>query len=200
MIHKKRSWKSWSWKKSFFTLLCINVITILTLLVLLILPVGGNIPLNKNEKENFVAFTVQTKKDDLTKLINHYIEKEGLDGPIDYFVHLSDEVELYGSLPVFNQEIELKMTFEAKALENGDLLLNQKSISIGQLNLPVSYVMKFIKQSYNLPEWVTIDSEKKLVYVSLTSMKLKSDMTVFAEEFNLKRDKISLQLKVNTEK
>lgn len=200
MIHKKRSWKSWSWKKSFFTLLCINVITILTLLVLLILPVGGNIPLNKNEKENFVAFTVQTKKDDLTKLINHYIEKEGLDGPIDYFVHLSDEVELYGSLPVFNQEIELKMTFEAKALENGDLLLNQKSISIGQLNLPVSYVMKFIKQSYNLPEWVTIDPEKELVYVSLTSMKLKSDMTVFAEEFNLKRDKISLQLKVNTEK
>ncbi len=200
MIHKKRSWKSWSWKKSFFTLLCINVITIFTLLVLLILPVGGNIPLNKNEKENFVAFTVQTKKDDLTKLINHYIEKEGLDGPIDYFVHLSDEVELYGSLPVFNQEIELKMTFEAKALENGDLLLNQKSISIGQLNLPVSYVMKFIKQSYNLPEWVTIDPEKELVYVSLTSMKLKSDMTVFAEEFNLKRDKISLQLKVNTEK
>jgi uncharacterized protein YpmS len=200
MIHKKRSWKSWSWKKSFFTLICINVITILTLLVLLILPVGGNIPLNKNEKENFVAFTVQTKKDDLTKLINHYIEKEGLDGPIDYFVHLSDEVELYGSLPVFNQEIELKMTFEAKALENGDLLLNQKSISIGQLNLPVSYVMKFIKQSYNLPEWVTIDPEKELVYVSLTSMKLKSDMTVFAEEFNLKRDKISLQLKVNTEK
>lgn len=200
MIHKKRSWKSWSWKKSFFTLICINVITILTLLVLLILPVGGNIPLNKNEKENFVAFTVQTKKDDLTKLINHYIEKEGLDGPIDYFVHLSDEVELYGSLPVFNQEIELKMTFEAKALENGDLILNQKSISIGQLNLPVSYVMKFIKQSYNLPEWVTIDPEKKLVYVSLTSMKLKSDMTVFAEEFNLKRDKISLQLKVNTEK
>lgn len=199
MIHKKRSWKSWSWKKSFFTLLCINVITIFTLLVLLILPVGGNIPLNKNEKENFVAFTVQTKKDDLTKLINHYIEKEGLDGPIDYFVHLSDEVELYGSLPVFNQEIELKMTFEAKALENGDLLLNQKSISIGQLNLPVSYVMKFIKQSYNLPEWVTIDPEKELVYVSLTSMKLKSDMTVFAEEFNLKRDKISLQLKVNTE-
>lgn len=200
MIHKKRSWKSWSWKKSFFTLICINVITILTLLVLLILPVGGNIPLNKNEKGNFVAFTVQTKKDDLTKLINHYIEKEGLDGPIDYFVHLSDEVELYGSLPVFNQEIELKMTFEAKALENGDLLLNQKSISIGQLNLPVSYVMKFIKQSYNLPEWVTIDPEKELVYVSLTSMKLKSDMTVFAEEFNLKRDKISLQLKVNTEK
>jgi len=190
-----------NWKISFLILLVVNVLLISVIFIFVLSPVGGpklNLLKGKEDKKD-VGFYVQTNKEDLTKIVNYYIEKEGLDGPIDYYVHLSDEVELYGSMLVFNQEIELKMTFEPEALDNGDLLLYQKSISIGQLNLPVSYILKFIRNSYKLPEWVKIYPDEEVVYVALNEMKLKSDMKVKAEDFNLKRNRISFRLFIHTD-
>jgi uncharacterized protein YpmS len=105
-------------------------------------------------------------------------------------------VELMGSVPVFTSNLDFKLDFEPKALENGDILLKQKSISVGQLNLPVSYVLKVIRDSYNFPEWVKIQPTDELIYVSLQDMKLKSDIKVRANEFNLKEDNISFRLLV----
>ena len=101
---------------------------------------------------NSVSFEVTSNKADLNQLINQYIQKEAGDSPIDYSVRLEDEVELYGKLPFFSQELDLKLTFEPEALENGDLVLKQKSISVGSLHLPVSYVLKFIKENYQAPK------------------------------------------------
>jgi uncharacterized protein YpmS len=73
-------------------------------------------------------------------------------------------------------------------------LLKQKSISIGALNLPVTYVMKIIQQNYKLPNWVVIEPNNESIYVSLQEMELKSDIKVRANSFNLKRDDISFTL------
>ncbi|WP_213087605.1 YpmS family protein, partial [Heyndrickxia sporothermodurans] len=135
----------------------------------------------------------------LTNLINHYIQKEGLNGPIDYSVKLSDEVELYGIIKVFSQDVQLKMTFEPEAQKNGDLLLRQKSILIGNLNLPVEFVLKFIQKSYKFPDWVTIQPNKKTIYVALQSMKVNNEMIVHADRFDLKNDDISFTLQIPTE-
>lgn len=144
--------------------------------------------------EKQVSFLVRTNKADLTRVINHYLVSEGFTGPIDYKVIVKDEVELYGTFPVFGQELEMMLTFEPQALENGDLVLNQKSISLGSLNLPVSNVMKIIQSNYSLPDWVRFQPNEKKVYVSLQEMELKSDIKVRATSFDLKRDDISFTL------
>ena len=77
--------------------------------------------------QNDVRFTIQTNKQDLNRLINHYL-KEEYSGSLDYEVLLTDEVELYGNIPVFSENVEMKLTFEPVALENGDLELQQKTI------------------------------------------------------------------------
>ena len=92
------------------------------------------------------------------------------------------------------------MTFEPKALENGDLILYQKSASVGKMNLPVSYILKFIRNSYNLPSWVIIQPKDELIYVSLEKMELKGDMKVKADKFNLKEDDITLTFMVDVVK
>ena len=185
------------WKLAFFILLGFVGVFILTLLMLAGTPVEQPETEQNNAevtKDQHVSFLVRTNKADLNKLINHYLEEEGFTGPMEYQVFVKDNVELYGTFPVFGQNLEMLLTFEPQALENGDLLLKQKSISIGSLNLPVAYVMKVIQQNYKLPNWVEIQPNNESVYVSLQEMELKSDIKVRANSFDLQRDDISFTL------
>lgn len=185
------------WKILFLILLSINVMIILGLAILFFLALQQEeIDYEVSEIENHSEFVIQTGKQDLTKLINYYIEKEGLNGPIDYTVFLTDEVELYGEVQIFSQKMQLKMTFEPHALQNGDLVLEQKSLSLGDVALPVSYVLKFIRDAYKFPEWVIIQPNDHKIYVALREMRLNSGIQVRAEEFNLKDDHISMRMLV----
>ena len=196
--------KKHHWKRLFFLLLGINVAALLFLVIFLAIMLKS--PSEEEETEipnqyivqSDVFFQVKTNKQDLNRVIDHYLEEE-FSAAFDYDVLLTDEVELYGTLPVFSSNVDLKLTFEPHALENGDLELQQKSISIGKLNLPVPLVLKFVQNSYSLPDWVMIQPNEEKVYVSLQNMKLKSNLKVRVNEFNLKNDQItfSLQLPMN---
>lgn len=155
-------------------------------------------PINEQATNKDVQFQVQTNKAELNKMINHYIEEEGLKSPIDYKVILQDEVELFGTMKVFTQNIEMKLTFEPESLQNGDLILKQKSISIGQIQLPVPFVLQFIQEQYDFPEWVSIHPNDELIYVSLQNMKLKSDIKVRVNKFDLRNDDILFTLMIPT--
>jgi uncharacterized protein YpmS len=186
------------WKIGFFILLGIIVAAILFLWILAVSPAEESKiePAKKSANSDDVAFQVSTNKRDLNRVINHYIEEEGKNSSIDYQVLLTDEVELYGTLPLFSQELELRLTFEPQALKNGDLILNQREISVGKLRLPVSTVLKFVSDSYDLPEAVNIQPEEERVYVSMQRLKLKSDIKVRVNEFDLKKDNIKFTLLV----
>ncbi|MGE7603778.1 YpmS family protein [Peribacillus sp. NPDC097675] len=184
------------WKTLFITLLAVNILVIFTILILINLPAKDKEMKPVVSQEEDIQFQIHTNREDLTRLINQYLDKEGLTGLMHYEVYLNDEVELYGKMPFFNREVEMKLTFEPIAQKNGDLILKQKSISIGQMNLPVSYVMNIINERYKMPEWVTINPKKENIYVSLQDMELKSDVRVKANEFDLKNDDISFLLTV----
>lgn len=183
------------WKKGFLLLLGIDLLLVVILSLLILTP-GTSKDNNKPNplKGDSVSFHVKSNKNDLNMLINHYLKEEAADSPIDYRVILGDEVELYGTLPFFSQKINMKLTFEPEALSNGDLVLRQKSISIGSLHLPVSYVMKFISENYKIPRGVDIRPNDKLVYVNMQQLKLKSDIRIKVNKFDLKKDDIAFTL------
>ncbi|KMY52357.1 YpmS family protein [Peribacillus loiseleuriae] len=185
-----------SWKYLFLGLVTINVIALVTVIILINLPANDEEISKIDRKDQGVSFVINTNRDDLNTLISQYIEKEGLAGSVHYDVYLSDVVELYGTMPFFGRDIELKLTFVPEAQSNGDVVLKQESVSVGQLNLPVSYVLNFINRQYKTPDWVTIQPDKEQIYVSLQNMELKSDVKVKAKEFDLKNDKISFVLTV----
>ncbi|MFD2445742.1 YpmS family protein [Bacillus sp. CGMCC 1.16607] len=183
------------WKKSFFILLIFNIVVVLLVAINLLVPIKDeNFERSGNNFQGYVPFLIHTKKENLNEVINHYIEKEASGGPVNYEVVLGDEVELYGTIPIFTEEIQLKMTFEPKAMENGDLILQQKSMTVGQMQLPVSYILNFIRDRYHLPKGVIIQPHDKLVYISMQKLKLKSDFKIKVNKFDLKQDDISVQL------
>ena len=191
--------KGFNWKRLFILLLGLNVALVFLLFTFFLFMINdtGNetkIPtINPTEKQ--VALQIKTNKQDLNRVINHYLEKE-LHSTYDYQVLLTDQVELYGAIPIFNEELNVKLTFEPKPLENGDLELQQKNMSIGNLSLPPSLVLKFIQNSYSLPEWIMIQPSKEKIYVSLNTFKLKSNFKVLVDEFNLKDDDIRFSLQL----
>jgi uncharacterized protein YpmS len=188
------------WKTGFFLLLGFIVLIVIILISLILLPVDEkgkiqqSIPDNKN-----ITFEVRSNKADLNVLINQYIKKEAADSPIEYSVQLQDEVELYGTLQFFSQEVDLKLTFVPEALENGDLVLKQKSISVGSLPLPVSYVLKFIKDNYKLPKGVDILPNDKMIHVHMQQLDLKSDVSIKVKRFDLLKDDIAFTILVPVE-
>ncbi|MBT2685831.1 YpmS family protein [Bacillus sp. ISL-37] len=186
------------WKIGFFILLGLMAAAILFIWILIASPVEETKlePGTNGSNQDDVAFNVSTNKRDLNRVINHYLEEEAKNSQMDYQVLLTNEVELYGTLPLFSQELELKLTFEPQALENGDLILNQRSISVGKLNLPVSTVLKFVRDSYDMPDAVEIQPKEERVYVSMQRLKLKSDIKVRVNEFDLKKDNIKFTLLV----
>jgi len=190
--------KKFTWKTAFFTLLIINILIIVFLFTMVFLPAGGDSLTGEHgvSKKSQASLTVTANKKDLNILINDFIEKENADSPIDYKVSLNDEVELYGTLPVFDQNVEMKLTFEPKALKNGDLILSQNTIHIGKLQLPSRYVMNFIKNNYHFPKWVEIFPNEKIIYIHLTDIELKNQLHIHANTFDLKKDDISFSLLV----
>jgi uncharacterized protein YpmS len=185
------------WKKAFLILLGLNLLILIVIFSLLLTPTGSKQSSKQNvQSGDSVSFNVKSNKNDLNMLINHYLKKEAADSPIAYQVVLGDEVELYGTLPLFSEKINMKLTFEPDALSNGDLVLKQKSINVGSLPLPVSYVLKFISETYKLPQGVDIRPDDKLVYINMQQLKLNSDIKIKVDQFDLKNDNIVFTLLV----
>lgn len=191
------------WKMLFFLLFGLNILAGLTILMFMYFPTNPDdssqrmIDLDEGREE--VKFQISTNKADLNKLIKHYLESTAPKNEIDYEVILQDEVELYGILKVFTKDIRMKLTFDAEALPNGDLILKQNSMSIGQLRLPASYVLKFVNDHYSFPDWVSILPNDEIVYVALQKMKLKSDIKVKVNKFDLRNDDIMITIGVPTD-
>ncbi|WHY75756.1 YpmS family protein [Neobacillus sp. WH10] len=185
------------WKIGFLLLLGINLLFVIIILSLAMAPSNEKeISKLKSPTGEQVSFHVKSNKYDLNRLINYYLKEEAADSSIDYRVILGDEVELYGTLPFFSEKLNLKLTFEPIAQKNGDLVLEQQSMSVGKLNLPISYVLNFISENYKLPKGVEIRPNDHLVYIHMQQLKLKSNLKIKADKFDLKKDDITFTILV----
>ena len=180
----------------FFTLLACNILVISLFFILMNWPVKDKPLTNHVSNEQDIQFEVKTTREDLTRFINQYLEQKGLTRTYHYEVYIADVVELHGKMPFFNREIDFVLTFKPVPQENGDLILKQETISIGKINLPVSYVMNFIDRQYQTPDWVTIQPDEQMIYVALHEMKWKSNIQVRAKQFDLEHNTISFLLTV----
>ncbi|NRD80465.1 YpmS family protein [Bacillus sp. BRMEA1] len=185
------------WKVAFLILLGINLVVLIVICSLaLVSPKNYENSQLKEPLSDFVSFHVKSNKDDLNQLINHYLQEQAAGSPINYRLVLGDEVELYGILPVLSDNLNMKISFEPIALKNGDLVLKQKKISLGRLNLPISFVLSVISESFRVPQGVEIRPNDKLVYIHMQDIKLKSDMKIKVDQIDLPKDKIGFSILV----
>ena len=189
-------WKL-SWKSAFWTLVGIELLVVLVLVMLLLQPVERkHIESPELIEENYIPISVQADKSAINGLIQRYLNEKGTLGPVNYSVHVHDDVELMGTFEVFEEEIEFKMDFSAKVLDNGDLWLEEKSLQVGGLEIPSAYILKFVQKKYSLPEWVSIYPNDHIIYISISDMELNDGIRIRMKEFNLAENRIEVDLLV----
>ncbi|MDC3418643.1 YpmS family protein [Aquibacillus salsiterrae] len=193
--------KSRNWKVFFLALLGINMFLLFLALIFVLWPVSeGEVPDKEFiEEESGAEFTVQSSKENLSELVNAYIDKLLKGKAQDFAVDFSENVHLMGSIEAFQTDIPISITLEPDVQENGDIILHQKKISIGLLDLPNQKVLQYLKKSLPVPEWVVINPKEENIYIAVTQMKIKSNFKVKVQQFDLKKNNISFRIKVPNE-
>ncbi|MFS0781523.1 YpmS family protein [Bacillus sp. 1P06AnD] len=189
------------WKYSFFGLLGLMVLAFLIVLSMVGIPKDKPFPeaeVTKTSQEKS-AIEIKAEKDTLNKLIANYIQKEESPESFKYQVILDKSIEFYTEIPVFSKNLQLKMTFKPVPLDNGNLVLKQRSMELGNMNLPVAYVLNFIDKKKSFPEWLDINPKKEEIYVNFRDMDLVGGSILKVNTFDLKKDDISFKLIVPTE-
>ncbi|KZZ84235.1 YpmS family protein [Bacillus sp. SJS] len=185
--------KKWKW--AFIILLAINAAAIAIAAILLFAPADSNAPTQKDIKEGkAVALNVGAKKEALNQLIDHYLKEEANADQYNYKVYLDDKVYFTGAIRAFGKDINAKITFSPVVKKDGNLRLIVEDLSIGQLDVPVSFVLNYISTSYTLPEFVHIDERNHSIDVDLSEIQLKNNYRAKAVKFDLKNDEIRFDL------
>ena len=186
------------WKKYFYRLLFFNASIFILLLVLIFWPVTEQeiSPSDPVDTDNSSEFVVRTTKKNLNELANAYIDKLLKNSNHRYYLSLDEDVQLLGELPVFSTTVPLVIHLDPVVQENGDLVLIQKSISVGLLQLPNKKIMEYMNKYLPMPEWVTVNPEEEEIYVAVTDMDIRSNFEIGVEEFDLEANHLAFKIKV----
>ncbi|GAA0605976.1 YpmS family protein [Virgibacillus siamensis] len=186
------------WKRLFYMLFGLNLLIVIAIIALIFWPVSDTEDSYPNKKitQQSSEFIVRTTKQNLNELVNAYINKLLEGSNHHYKVSLKDDVHLQGELPVFSTSVPLSVHLEPIVQENGDVILKQKSISIGLLELPNQKIMEYMKKYLPMPKWVTINPEDEEIYVAVTNMKIKSNFHVGVEHIDLEANNLAFKIKV----
>lgn len=187
-----------NWKKWFFFLLAINIAGTLLFTSLIFWPAEDvEIPRKIIDKEQESSeFIVRTTKQNLNNLINAYIEELTANSKHNYWIELDDDVHLIGELPVFSTTVPLSIHFEPFVSENGDIILKQRSISIGLLELPNKKIMEYLGKYLPMPEWVTVNPKEAEIYIAVTQMDIRSNFQLAVETIDLEANNLAFRISV----
>src|SRR5699024_1655623 len=151
----KKKHKPANWKKRFIILITINIV----LIVLFAMFVYSPIPKTELEEssqeyksENSSEFIVRTTKQNVNNLVNAYIDKLLANSKHDYTINLEEDIQLLRELPILSTSVPVVIHFNPVVQDNGDLVLEQKSISVGNVKLQNKKIMQYMKKYWPIPE------------------------------------------------
>lgn len=193
---KKRTYNIW--KRRFFILLALNIVGFLLINLLIFWPTSFEERriVRELDGQDSSEFIVRTTKKNLNELVNAYIDKFLHGTNHKYSISLDKDVHLIGELPVFSTTVPLSVHLEPIVQDNGDVILQQKSISIGLLQLPNKKIMEYIKKYLTMPKWVSVHPKREEIYVAVSEMDIKSNFQVSVEHFDLDANNLSFKIYV----
>ena len=187
------------WKWAFLTLLAIIIGTIIWFFTQLSPVIIGEPDLRVTDTKDEVMFQVSTKKDDVNKLVASYLETEKVvTGPVNYQFRLEDEAQLIGTFQLFDHDVQFQLFLEPFVMENGNLQFKATGLSIGKLNLPISFALNQVESQLNIPECVAIDSEQETVVFNLNQFTLESGMHFSVDKIDLDENDIRVNVYMPT--
>lgn len=185
------------WKVLFLALLTIVVLGIVSIFVLVF---TGNTDMKKPtptaHKGN--EFSISTKPQDFENLANKFIFDATEGSKVQVEMAIDDDVKITSNVDALGVNIPITLDFDPEIDEHGNLLLHQTNVSVGKLNIPAQTALKLVRDSADLPDFLTIQPSEKTAYIDLTAIDIPlgdlAEGHIKAKTFDLKNDNIELQL------
>ncbi|MCY9806827.1 YpmS family protein [Lentilactobacillus senioris] len=157
------------WKWAFWGLISLLVIGVATSFILAFSSAKAPVTQSANQTDTVPTSATLNKKQ-LNSLVAYYLNKRQVNSTNQYQVKVEDQVIIYGSVKVLGSNVNYSLFLTPKAETNGNVTLKATKLSVGKLQLPISFVMLFIQNNYDLPEWVTMNANKHEIYLDITHM------------------------------
>ncbi|WP_125590461.1 YpmS family protein [Companilactobacillus jidongensis] len=146
------------------------------------------------ESQNDKVFTVNMNKDEANKMAQYYLKNTLNDGKTEYQLKLKNDAELSGAIAFLGSKIHFTLVMQPYAKTNGDVLLKAKNIKIGELSLPIAFVMNYINNSFKIPDWVSVNSKDKTILLKFTKYTTKEGYGIRAKKIDLKNNKLQFDI------
>lgn len=146
------------------------------------------------EKDGTPVLSVQSNKKQVNALIDFYLEDFQASSDVKYKFYLENEALLNGTFEVLGHPIQFYLYFEPYVMDNGNIQLKAKSLSLGTLGLPIKEILKFVQRDYKLPKWVEVDPDEKTILLRLDQFQMQNGLFLKAEKINLVDDDISMTI------
>ena len=146
--------------------------------------------------EDVMTFSVSAQKEEVTQLMNQYIDEEVKGNNVNYEVLLDESFQLTGSFEVFGFEVPFNLYMDPFVTDNGNIQLKAKQLSLGKLNLPISFVMNQLGSQLSIPDWVVIDGETETITLNLNDFQLDSGIFFSAERIDLVENELLVNVHI----
>lgn len=185
------------WKISFFILAGLVAAVLAYAIILIGTPSETALPpIEEKNTPSGNYLTVNATKEDFEGIANTYMRKAMKNEPLPVKLEIGDDIILSSKLTVFSYTLPVIMHFDPIVREDGNLILKQSSVEVGQLNIPPSTVLKLLKDSVKLPPWMVVRPKEEELFIDLGGLPIADDLHVKAKEFNLDKDEIILEIMI----
>lgn len=146
------------------------------------------------QRQGDPVLTINTNKEKVNQMISFFLTDYQKDQGIQYKFYLENEAMLNGTFEVLGFPINFYLYFDPYVMENGNVQLKAKSLSIGTLSLPIKDIMNMIKRNYKLPDWIEINTDDLTIMLRLDRFRMQNGMYIKADKIDLVNDDIRFSL------
>ncbi|MGT2771758.1 YpmS family protein [Streptococcus marimammalium] len=144
--------------------------------------------------DDFKIGQISTTKEQLNKTLATYLKKYQT-SDLTYNIYISSKSILFeGTYKILGYDVPLYVYFEPYKLSSGAIQLKTTSISAGTLPLPEKDVLKYINNTYDIPEFVEILPDEAIININIQSMIIDNKIYLKATTLDLINDAISFDI------
>lgn len=134
------------------------------------------------------SFEVKLNSAQVNALADNYLTKLQQGEKTKYqFIVGKKYATITGATNFLGFRLNFALNFIPKRLSNGNVILNAKGLSVGRLNIPIKYVMGYIKNHYKLPQWVSLNQKKRTILLDLNQYSKHRNLHYTAETIDMKQ-------------
>ncbi|MFC7054600.1 YpmS family protein [Enterococcus alcedinis] len=141
---------------------------------------------------------IRSQKAQINKIVSVYLEdlqkdsKKGQDQ--NYQFILKNEALISGEFDLLGFPLRFYLYLNPFVMDDGNVQLKAKSLSVGALNLPIAQVLRMIAKAPQIPKWVEVDPKSEVIVLRLDQFQLSNGLYLRAKKINLVEDEIEFSI------